>query len=88
MSNFSCQIEQLSEDFLRCEQWSFWLRENATFELDSHFILIRKTRRHNFHIQVRWQRLNQRENNLARTEPHQWVKDRCLAIFNEKVKFI
>lgn len=88
--NWRGEISKVSDDLLRCEIWRFWLREDATFELDGHLIMTRKTRRHKFTVEKAWSRLPHRQTfcEMERQEPDQWVKDEVIKKFQSEMKFV
>lgn len=90
--NWRGEFSVVSKDLLSCEVWNYWIRDDATFELDRYAFLTRATKRHKFVAQKTYNRIgiNRRFNHIEipRPEAPQFVLDGIKQKFIEQIKFI
>ena len=64
MFHENIQVSRVSENFLGCVLWEFWL-DGTTLWLDRYDEMTRKTKRHKFKSLITYKRTDQRYNTMA-----------------------
>lgn len=85
--NYATTIERISPDSLSRVEYRYWQRDEMRMELDWVVHQTRPTKRHGWRLEKRWSRLQSRDNNMAREEPPQDVKDELRQKINDALSF-